>query len=109
ASLAEYLDMVLLDPPGESDMLARLNAATAEGLRFLGARHLGAEDPKLSLVVDEAEYVVGLAAESLNELGGAAELQRRLRAFGEATSLPIRRDIKGLGKMIDVKHFVREI
>jgi radical SAM family uncharacterized protein/radical SAM-linked protein len=106
ASLAEVLDLVLIDPPGEAEILDRLDRACCEGLRFTGARRLGPHDPKLSTLIDQAEYVIGLPVAAVQEIGGRAALEERLAAFHAAERVEVRRSLKGIGKIVDVKRFV---
>jgi radical SAM family uncharacterized protein/radical SAM-linked protein len=106
ASLGEYVDADLLDPPPSDELVGRLNAAAAGGLEFFGARPLGPHDPGLSRVITGARYVIALAESALTGLGGRAWLEARCRAFMEDASVRVRRDVKGIGKLIDVRSFV---
>jgi radical SAM family uncharacterized protein/radical SAM-linked protein len=107
-SVAEYVDLKLAVSSLDCETLPELlSASCIDGVRFLAAATLGEGDPKLSRVIDEAVYVVGLPRASLELLGvrSAAELGERLaeRARGE---LVVRRDIEGIGKRIDVGQYL---
>jgi radical SAM family uncharacterized protein/radical SAM-linked protein len=109
ASLGEYVDVKVrgreLPPERLGDLLAELNEVALEGIEFFGLAALGPHDPALSRVVDEAEYVAGVPRAALRELGVADEaaLAARIEARLGEERLLVRRDIKGIGKHVDVK------
>jgi len=43
------------------------------------------------------------------DLGGVPELERRVSAFLTKTECKVRRDVEGLGKMVDVRRFVQKM
>ena len=106
ASLDEYLDAKLIDAPDAATLVARLNEAAAGGLRFTGAVELGPNDPALSRIITGARYVIALAGSALGDIGGRAVLEARVQAFLEAETAPVRRNIKGIGKIVDVRSYV---
>ncbi len=112
ASLAELMDLKLrgdgidgeLDP---EDLIARLGEASLEGLTFERATVLGDNDPSLSKLVDEIEYVAGLSRDALATLGVSDEAGlRALFASRRDGELVVRRTVKGIGKKVDVGHFL---
>jgi radical SAM family uncharacterized protein/radical SAM-linked protein len=111
-SLDEYVDVRLeeeLDAAALDDLIARMNKSTPAGLVFRGAVRLGPEDAGLTKVVSSARYLLAFARSAIAvEAGQSAEefLQARCRAAMEATSLPIRREIEGIGKMIEVRDYL---
>jgi radical SAM-linked protein len=106
ASLDEYLDIRLIDPPEPSVLIESLNRAANPGLRFRGAKRLGPNDPRLSTIIDGARYVIALSTAALSDAGGEHWLEDRLGSFHAAERLIVRRVIKGIGKLVDVKNFV---
>jgi radical SAM-linked protein len=111
-SLDEYVDVRLeeeLDAASLDDLIARMNKSTPAGLVFRGAVRLGPEDAGLTKVVSSARYLLAFARSAIAvEAGQSAEefLEARCRAAMEATSLPIRREIEGIGKMIEVRDYL---
>ncbi|MEZ4222193.1 MAG: TIGR03960 family B12-binding radical SAM protein [Polyangiaceae bacterium] len=109
ASLDEHLDCKLLDAPEPDELRQRLDAAAAGGLRFTGATRLGNDDPGLSRIVNGARYVIALAESALSDLGGRQGVQAAIDAFLAKDQVVVRRTIKGIGKNVNVRHFVTEL
>jgi len=109
ASLDEYVDAKLIDAPEPETLLARLNAACPEGLSFRAVTRLSAADPTISRILTGARYVIGLAESALAEVGGRAGLEARVAELLSRTEAPVRREIRGVGKMVDVRAFVRSL
>jgi radical SAM-linked protein len=106
ASLGEYLDVRLSGAPSPAELVERLNRVSSDGLAFSAAALLGPNDPRISGVIDGAEYVVALARGALTGIGGEAGLSERIARFEAAESVRVRRSIEGIGKIIEVKAFV---
>ena len=109
ASLDEYLDVALIDAPPPDQLLARLNEAASGGIRFKGVQALTSNDRVITTIVSGARYVIALAESALADLGGLPELERRIAEFLTKTECVIRRDVEGLGKMVNVRLFVQKI
>jgi radical SAM family uncharacterized protein/radical SAM-linked protein len=110
ASLAEYLDIRLIETPGldEQAIRARLMGASLEDITFLDARVLGPNDAGVSRVIDTARYAVGLPASALEALGLADEAALRAQVEEKlAQKLTVVRDVKGIKRTIDVQHYLR--
>jgi radical SAM-linked protein len=114
ASLAEYLD-VRVDSSVAIDidtLAARLDAVSEAGLRFTHAALLGAQDPGVNKVIDEALYVVGIPeaviTRELASIGvtDVASLAARIAARLAEGSLVVRRDLDGIGKDVDVSRWL---
>jgi radical SAM family uncharacterized protein/radical SAM-linked protein len=105
ASLDEYLDVSLVEAPDNEELLQRLQRASSGGLYFVSASRLEKGDPAVSAVVDGARYVVAFAESALRPLGGRAELERRVAAFLEKSTQIVRRNMDGIGKLVDVRRF----
>jgi len=111
-SLDEYVDVRLermIEQAELDGLVERMNAASPSGLRFLGAARLGSDDASISRVVAGARYVLAFARAAVKtEPGQRAEdvLEARCRAAMEATTLPIRREIEGIGKIVDVRKYL---
>ncbi len=112
-SLAEHVD-VKLDASVTfdlTDLSARLNAVSELGLEFVGHARLGAEDPGINKVIDEAVYVVGLPRSlGADEIVLRERVAARLEAArrGDA-SLVVIRDIDGIGKKVDVAQYLVDV
>jgi len=109
ASLDEFLDVALIDAPEPEELLARLNRAASGGIAFKGVLPLSGNDRVITTIVSGARYVIALAESALNDLGGVPELERRMAEFLAKTECTIRRDVEGLGKMVNVRQFVEKI
>jgi radical SAM-linked protein len=109
ASLDEYVDVKLIDAPGEDELITRLGDATSGGLRFLGAVPLENEDPAVSSIITAARYVVALPRTVIAEHGGVAGLEERIAALLAKPEAKLRRDIGGVGKIVDVRRFILEL
>ncbi|HEV8244283.1 MAG TPA: TIGR03936 family radical SAM-associated protein, partial [Polyangiaceae bacterium] len=105
ASLDEYADVKLIDGPPPEKLSALLDAAASGGLRFLGARVMPAKTPSLASMINEARYAVALARGALDELGGESGLADLVREFLGKKELRVRRNIEGVGKLVDVRAF----
>ncbi|WP_437875347.1 TIGR03960 family B12-binding radical SAM protein [Sorangium sp. So ce513] len=107
-SLDEYVDLRLerdLDPAALDALVASMTAASPRGLVFRGAVKLGPEDPSVSKLIAGARYAIAFARAAI---GGDAEaaLAARCSAALSAASLPIRREIERLAKMVDVRQYL---
>jgi len=109
ASLDEFMDVSLIDAPAPEQLLVRLNAAACGGIAFKSVQPLSDNDRVITTIVSGARYVIALAESALAELGGVPELERRMAEFLAKTECKVRRDVEGLGKMVDVRRFVREM
>jgi radical SAM-linked protein len=109
ASLDEFVDAHLIDAPEPDQLVERLNAVTAGGLHFHAATVLEKGAPALSSVITGARYAVALAESALSTRGGRTALEQLIREFLAKESVTVRREIKGLGKLIDVRRLVSEL
>ena len=111
-SLDEYVDVRFeeeLDAAALDALVGRMNQATPAGLVFRGAVRLGPEDAGLTKVVSSARYLIAFARSSISAPEGQsaeAYLEARCRAAMEATTLPIRREIEGIGKVVEVRDYL---
>jgi radical SAM family uncharacterized protein/radical SAM-linked protein len=103
ASVGEYVDLKLIDAPEPDVLVERLNKAAPPGLEFYAAARLGPNDAGLNVVIDTAEYLVAFPAAVIEAKGGSAWLGERVDAFLASESAEVRRDVKGIGRTIDVK------
>jgi radical SAM family uncharacterized protein/radical SAM-linked protein len=112
ASLDEYVDLRLdraLSPAELAALVGAMNEHTPAGLVFLEAIALAPGDGTVSKHIGGARYVIALARAAVEAPAGAtaeAWLAERCRAAMEATTLPIRRSIEGIGKTVDVRAFL---
>jgi radical SAM-linked protein len=109
ASLCEYIDVKLIDPPGTDELLARLAEQVPPGLAFSAALPLGPTDRGLSRVISGARYVVGVADSALSILGGREGLGARIEGVMNAESVLVRRKTDGIGRTVDVKKSLRAL
>jgi radical SAM family uncharacterized protein/radical SAM-linked protein len=110
ASLDEYVDVKLVDPPSPEDVLGRLQTAASGGLRFTASTALAPKDPSLAAIVTGGRYVVALPESALDEVGGRAGLAALVDAFVAKSELKLRRSIDGgISKLVDVRALTRSL
>jgi radical SAM family uncharacterized protein/radical SAM-linked protein len=109
ASLDEYADVKLIDAPAVDELVALLEAHASGGLRFLGARQLEQQDKGVAAVITAARYVLALPERVVAERGGRAFVEQAIAEFLAKPELIVRRSIDGLGKKVDVRHFVQSV
>lgn len=103
ASLDEAVDIKLIDAPEADELVTRLNAAAPDGLELFDARVLAPGEPAIGAVISAARYVLALPPEA------AGDLVRKVEAFLALDRAIVRRDVKGIGKPIDVRALVQEL
>jgi radical SAM-linked protein len=112
ASFAEYVDVKLIETPGldGAAIHERLTGISLESIEFSDAVVLEQADVALSKVITRADYVGGLPAATLRELGlaDAAALAEHVAAR-VAGPMTVVRDMKGIKRNIDVKQYLREV
>ena len=112
-SLGEHVDVRLydeLDAAALEALVARMNESSPEGLRFTGAARLAAGSPSLSKAVAGARYLLVFARTALLAHAETAFveawLSARAAAAMNAETLPIRREVEGIGKIVDVRKYL---
>jgi radical SAM family uncharacterized protein/radical SAM-linked protein len=105
-SLDEYIDFKLLTEQDVPSLLARMNAAAPEGLRFTAAARLSPFDPGITKIIDGARYALVFARSALPD-GGEAWLRERVAAALAADTLPVTRTIDRQTKQVDVRSYLR--
>jgi radical SAM family uncharacterized protein/radical SAM-linked protein len=110
-SLDEYADIRLdrdLDPAALAQLVGEMSASSPAGFVFRGAVKLEREDPPVSRVIAGARYVIAFARGAIQVNGQPAEevLAARCAAALAATTIPFRRTIEGVGKVLDVRTYL---
>ncbi|HEX6764110.1 MAG TPA: TIGR03960 family B12-binding radical SAM protein, partial [Polyangiaceae bacterium] len=109
ASLDEYVDARLIDAPPLSELVERLRDSAAPGLAFTDAVELSLGDPAISTMVTAARYVIAFAERTLDALGERERVDERIASFLVRTEARVRRNVSGVGKIIDVRRFVSAV
>lgn len=112
ASLGEYVDVKIDGDRGFSleNLPARLNAVSELGLTFLDAIVLGEQDRRITRVIEQAVYVVGVPHSVLTERGlGSLDALRERIAARSSGDLTVLRTIEGIGKKVDVGRYLVEV
>jgi radical SAM-linked protein len=100
ASLDEKIDVDLIDPPRDStELLQRLNSCSGAGLRFIEAARLEQNACSLGTAVIGARYLV-LFAEAVLDAG---TLAAKVAEFLQHEKILVKRSVKGIGRLIDVR------
>ncbi|APR84096.1 Hypothetical protein A7982_09445 [Minicystis rosea] len=110
-SVDEYADIRLsrdLGPEELAGLTAAMTAQSPAGLVFTGAIKLVPEDLGVTRMIDGARYILAFARSAIEAGGARAEdiLAARCEAALAAVSLPHRREINGIGKMLDVRTYL---
>jgi radical SAM family uncharacterized protein/radical SAM-linked protein len=110
-SLDEYADLRLaadLDPTDLAKLVDEMTRSSPAGLAFRAAAKLGPRDVGVTTAIAGARYVIAFARNAIATDGCSAEalLAERCAAAMSATTIPFRRQIEGLGKMLDVRSFL---
>ena len=116
ASLGEYVDVKLRGKDVTAGLLEgleeRLQKAALEGIELFGVRVLGnrREDAPLGRVLDEATWAVGLHRSGL-AAAGLADVDALAARVADRCRGPLyaRRDVKGIGKRIDVAKVLGDV
>jgi radical SAM-linked protein len=117
-SLSEYVDLRLdavMDDATLAALVARMNTLTPRGFAFGGAALLGDTDPGIAKVISGARYALVWARSALVETAGDAAgdvhgwLADRCTQAMAKTELPHRREIDGIGKIVDVRKYLRRV
>ena len=113
-SLSEYVDLRLdavMDEATLAALVARMNQSTPRGLTFSGAVILGDTDPGIAKVVSGARYALVWARSALAEASGTSDveawLEGKIAETMAAPELLLRREIDGIGKIVDVRKYLR--
>jgi radical SAM family uncharacterized protein/radical SAM-linked protein len=107
ASLDEKIEVDLIDAPGSAEqMLVQLQRASGAGLRFVRAERLQPGAVSLGAAVIGARYIIFFPRSA--ELD-AAHLEAKIAAFVQRDRTVIKRTVKGIGRLIDVKSRVRAL
>jgi radical SAM family uncharacterized protein/radical SAM-linked protein len=107
ASLDEKIEVELIDPPENTAvLLAQLNRSSGVGLRFKAAERLERGSPTLGAAVTGARYIIAFAHAA--QLDPAA-LEAKIAAFLQRDRTVIKRTVKGIGRLIDVKSRLRAL
>ena len=107
ASLDEYVDVAVIDPPTPETMLERLSIEREGGLWFREARVLSKEAPSLSKLIHAAHYAIVLSNDLVEANGGETALEQRLGAFMALEQAMIERRKEKAVWTIDARRYVR--
>jgi radical SAM family uncharacterized protein/radical SAM-linked protein len=107
ASLDEKIEVDLIDAPETSEeIIERLNRASGVGLRFVHAERLARGAPTLGAAVNGARYIIVFS--HTTQLS-PADLEAKIATFIQRDKTVIKRTVKGIGRLIDVKSRVRAL
>ena len=104
-SLGEMMDVKLLCDGDAESWLAALSEGSPEGLDFIAGQKLADGEPSVSKIVDTATYAVAFSRSAIDESLARARVTEALAA----SSLPVVRNIDGIGKHVDVRRFLRAL
>ena len=111
-SLDEFADIRLdrdMTQPELDELVVQMSKLSPSGLTFRGAVRLSAEDPTVSKLIAGARYLLAFARSSVETPDGISveeHLAQRAAAAMAATTLPFRREIEGIGKVLDIRTYL---
>ena len=112
-SLEEAIDVRVpsrLDAERLRELAVEMTERSPEGLTFTRIERVAPGAPSVSAAVAGARYAVVLARSVARDLAGTtpvdAWLDERVRAVLAETSIKVRREVKALAKMVDVRSYV---
>jgi radical SAM family uncharacterized protein/radical SAM-linked protein len=113
-SLDEYVDLRLaadLGPEELAALVAQMSALSPAGLVFRAAVKLQPKELSITRAIRGARYLLAFARGAVATNGTPAEeiLAARCAALMAAETLPYRRDVEGVGKMLDVRTYLRRV
>ncbi len=106
ASIDEYLDAAIIDPPPLTDMLERLSVERRRGLWFRDVLTLNPNSQSLSKLIHAAHYALVIPESSLNAKGGKQGLRDLITSFMAKDHVHIERHKEKSVWTIDVRRFV---
>jgi radical SAM family uncharacterized protein/radical SAM-linked protein len=106
ASLDEKIEVDLIDAPDAETLLAALGRASGAGLRFTRAELLERGTASLGAAVTGARYIIFFASTALHDPGF---LEAKIAAFVQREKSVIKRTVKGIGRLIDVRARTRSM
>ena len=109
ASIDEYFDVQLIDPPPIAAVLDRLVVEQSSGLWFRGALKLTDDAPRLSKLIHNARYALLLSDRVVQEVGGPSGLLGSINSFLAAESVCVERNKSGVVSLVDARRFVTHL
>lgn len=112
ASVAEYVDIKLCDDGTQdrADVLQRLSKVDVEGITITAAAYLDKQDVPLGKVINQAVYVAGIPLQVLKAHGLASPAAIRSHIEAKlAQPLFAMRDVKGIGRRIEVSKYLHSV
>ncbi len=111
-SLDEYADLRLapdLAPEDLARLTDEMTRSSPAGLVFRAAVKLGLKDPGVTRAIAGARYVIAFGSGAIQTDGRPVNevLDARCNAAMSATTIPFRRQVDGVGKMLDVRTYLR--
>jgi radical SAM family uncharacterized protein/radical SAM-linked protein len=91
------------------DLVIEMSKLSPSGLTFRGAVRLATEDPPLNKLIAGARYLIAFARSAVETAPGVsveAHLAQRAEAAMAAETLPFRREIEGIGKILDIRAYL---
>jgi radical SAM family uncharacterized protein/radical SAM-linked protein len=95
----EPIDLVLVSPPEDEEILRRLNGVTPEDMAFVGIQRIPQGGKTLSKAIEYANYTAQVALTR-------AEAQAKLKALLDLKSIEITRTRKGKTKTLDIRPYI---
>jgi radical SAM-linked protein len=108
-TLDEYVDVKLAMDVDPETLCASLQPGALDGLTFVRAVRLGANDPAISKVVDTTVYVAAVPWVALRERGitDVATVKAAIDAKRAEPLVVVRKQDGGIGKKVDVGSYLR--
>ncbi len=108
-SLAEYVDVQLLEPVDPAEAARALTASAPSGLTFTGCAALDAADVPITRLLEAAEYWVALETDGGSAGDRRAWWEDQIQSFLSRATHEVSRTSKGATKAIDVRSYLESV
>ena len=109
SSLGEWIDLKITSDFDPQAVLEGLTAGSQLGMTFTGGVRLEKCDPVVTRLITGARYMLVLPKKAVVAAGGRAWLDEHVARVASGTDLTVVRRIDGIGKKVNVSHFLRTL
>jgi len=108
-SLAEFVDIELLDDILVETLILRLNKELPQGIRILSGREISLKNPAISDSLEEVSYSILGKGQSVFQKSSYDTIKKSIDAFLSQRSFPIQKHRKGKETTVDIRPMVKNL
>ena len=108
-SLAELVDIELLNDISVETLVSLLNKELPQGIRLLSGREIFLKSPAISDNLHEVCYSIADNGQSFFQKASYENIKRSLNAFLSRESFPIRRHRNGKEVAVDIRPMIKDL